>query len=402
LRLKFIQFRYKGQAEYYQECAGEYNAMEKTPRAITNEYIDPGIDLMSIKRSGLKELFITASPNANRELSPLINRLARNLQEQDAKVVKMDLFGTDDAFIECTNSMERQFGQINWPVTYIDGDTRLGEKAAGLQIHAVSGVPVETIYHNDHPIGCMFEDEFARYCILGNIHPNNISTSQEEQARQTFENMEKGLKLAGMGMGNIVRTWFFNRNILDWYREFNSVRSTFYREKGLFDGLLPASTGIGGNNPAHAAIIASAIAMQAKKDNVTVTEVPSPLQCPASSYGSSFSRAVKVSVPDHTRVFVSGTASIEPGGKTVHAGNLDAQIAVTLEVVERILESLGMSYSDVTRANAYFKHTKDAPAFKKYCEEYGLPAPRVVVARNDICRDELLFEIEVDAISMAQ
>ena len=61
-----------------------------------------------------------------------------------------------------------------------------------------------------------------------------------------------------------------------------------------------------------------------------------------------------------------------------------------------------MSHSDVTRANAYFKYTKDAPAFKGYCEKYGLPASRIVVAHNDICRNELLFEIEVDAISIAQ
>jgi len=376
--------------------------MEKIPKPITGKYIGPGIDVMSLERSDLKELFGTANPDANEELSPLIDQLAQYLQGRDAKVVKMDIFGTNDAFIECKKSMEKEFGQINWPITYIEGNTRFGEKVAGIQIHAVSGVPVKTIYHNDYPIGRIFEDEFAKYGILGNIHPDNISTSQEEQARQTFENIEKGLKLAGMGIKDIVRTWFFNKDILDWYREFNSVRTTFYREKGVFDGLLPASTGIGGDNPAHAAIIACAIAMQAKEDNVIVKEVPSPLQCPACDYGSSFSRAVQVSMPDHCRVFISGTASIDPEGKTVHIGNTNAQVALTLEVVEGILKSLGMNYSDVTRANAYFKYPKDTPAFKGYCEKYGLPASRVVVAHNDICRDELLFEIEVDAISITK
>jgi len=376
--------------------------MEKIPKAIIDKHIGPGIDVMSLERSDLKELFITVNPDANEELSALINQLAQYLQEQDAKVVKMDIFGANDAFIECKKSMEKGFGQIDWPITYIEGDTCFGKKVAGIQIQSVSGVPVKTIYLNAYPIGRIFEDQFAKYCILGNIHPDNVSTSKEEQARQTFENMEKGLKLAGMDIKNIVRTWFFNKDILDWYKEFNSVRTKFYREKGIFDGLLPASTGIGGNNPAHAAIIAGAIAMQAKADNVILKEVPSPLQCPACDYRSSFSRAVKVSMPDHCRVFISGTASIDPEGKTVHIGNINAQIALTLEVVEAILKSLGMSYSDVTRANAYFKHTKDAPAFKSYCEKYGLPAARVVAAQNDICRDELLFEIEVDAISIAQ
>jgi hypothetical protein len=183
--------------------------MEKIPEAIINKYTSPGIDVVSVERSGLKELFTTANPDEDEGLSPLINQLARNLQVQDAKVVKMDIFGANDAFIECKKSMEKGFGEINWPITYIEGDTCFGKKVAGIQIHAVSGVPVKTISHNDYPIGRIFEDEFARYCILGNLHPDNISASREEQARQTFENMEKGLKLAGMELKNIVRTWFF-------------------------------------------------------------------------------------------------------------------------------------------------------------------------------------------------
>jgi len=376
--------------------------MEGIAIANINESIGPGIDVVSIERSGLKELFITAHPDAKEGLSPLINRLARSVKDQDAKVVKMDILGANDAFIICKSSVEKEFGQIDWPIKYIEGDTPLAEKVAGIQIHAVSGVPVDTIHYSGSPVGRVFADQFARYCILGNVYPDDTSSSEEDQAHQAFENMEKALKLAEMGMQNIVRTWFFNKNILDWYGEFNSVRTAFYKEKGIFDGLLPASTGIGGNNPAHAAVIAGAIAMQAKGDNVTVEEVPSPLQCPAYDYGSSFSRAIRISMPDHRRVFISGTASIGPDGKTVHAGNLDAQIALTLEVVEGILKSLGMSYSDVSRANAYLKHTRDVPAFERHSEYYGLPVVRVLAAHNDICRDELLFEIEADAISLTQ
>jgi enamine deaminase RidA (YjgF/YER057c/UK114 family) len=376
--------------------------MEGIAKVKINESVGPGTDVVSIDRLDLRELFVTAHPDASEGLPPLINRVARNVRQRDAKVVKMDIFGTNDAFIECKNSIEKAFGQINWPITYVEGDTSSAQEIAGMHIHAISGVPVETIYYNDSPLGRVFADQFARYCILGNVHPDNLSSSQEEQARQTFENMERGLKLAGMGMENIVRTWFFNKDILDWYKEFNSVRTMFYKEKGIFDGLLPASTGIGGDNPAHAALIAGAIAMQAKEDNLKVEEVPSPLQCPAYDYGSSFSRAIRVFMPDHCRVFISGTASIGLDGKTVHADNLDAQIVLTLEVVEGILKSLGMSYSGVTRANAYFKHTRDVPGLRKYCEKYGLPAARVVAAHSDICRDELLFEIEVDAISLTQ
>ena len=56
--------------------------------------------------------------------------------------------------------------------------------------------------------------------------------------------------------------------------------------------------------------------------------LPSPLQCPALEYGSSFSRAAELRTPGWRRVVVSGTASILPGSHEVaHVGDVDAQTA---------------------------------------------------------------------------
>jgi enamine deaminase RidA (YjgF/YER057c/UK114 family) len=210
--------------------------------------------------------------------------------------------------------------------------------------------------------------------------------------------MEEALALAGMDLRCIVRTWFFISDILEWYREFNSVRTEIYRARGLFDRYLPASTGIGGRNPDDAAVVATALAMQGKGDDVVVKQIPSPLQCSARDYGSSFSRAAEVSTPDFRSVFVSGTASVDKDGRTAHVGDVDAQVKLTLEIVGAILQSRGMQFADITRANAYFKHPGDARALSEYGSQFGLPAARVVVSHNDICRAELLFEIEVDAV----
>lgn len=100
---------------------------------------------------------------------------------------------------------------------------------------------------------------------------------------------------------------------------------------------------MGGNNPARAALMAGAIAMRFMNDEITVKEVPSHLQCPTCDYSSSFSRAVEISNPDYRRLFVSGTASIDPSGKTAHVGDVDAQISLTLEIVEAILKFCGKS-----------------------------------------------------------
>lgn len=122
------------------------------------------------------------------------------------------------------------------------------------------------------------------------------------------------------------------------------------------------------------------------------------MQCPAKDYGSSFSRAVEVVTPGTRRLFISGTASIAPEGRTVHAGDAGAQVALTLDVVRAILESRGMGWNDVTRTVAYFKHVPDAPVFARLCAARGMPVLPAVVMNEDICREDLLFEIELDAI----
>ncbi len=94
---------------------------------------------------------------------------------------------------------------------------------------------------------------------------------------------------------------------------------------------------------------------------------------------------------------ISGTASIEPGGKTAWLGDTPKQIALTMEVVEKILHSRGFEFADLTRATAYFKHRDDAGLLTKWCAERNLRSLPVIVTQCDICRDDLLFELEADA-----
>ena len=95
---------------------------------------------------------------------------------------------------------------------------------------------------------------------------------------------------------------------------------------------------------------------------------------------------------------VSGTAGIEPGGKTACLGDTLGQIDLTMKVVAGILESRKMDWSDVTRAIAYIKDGAEAPLFTRWLADNSLPSLPMVTAENDICRSDLLFEIEVDAI----
>ena len=51
--------------------------------------------------------------------------------------------------------------------------------------------------------------------------------------------------------------------ILDWYGDFNRTRDAFFSSRGIFDGLVPASTGMAGSNPQGTALNTGASSKQA-------------------------------------------------------------------------------------------------------------------------------------------
>jgi enamine deaminase RidA (YjgF/YER057c/UK114 family) len=270
-----------------------------------------------------------------------------------------------------------------------------------MQIHAVSGTPVQTLTHDGRIVGRTFYEGEAKHCLLGDIGPSNVSLPAPEQARETLENLEAALGLAGMAMSDVARTWFFLDDILAWYGSFNEVRNGFFARRKMRKDSLPASTGVAGKNPRGEALVAGAWAVKSHDDAPVVRIVPSPKQCPAPAYGSAFSRAIEIVSPHRRRLLVSGTASISPDGRTAHVGDTRRQIELTMEVVAAILKPRGMALADATRATAYFKSAADHPLFTAWCGDNGFEELPVVSACGDICRDDLLFEIELDAVTCA-
>jgi len=264
-------------------------------------------------------------------------------------------------------------------------------------LEAFGGVCGRPVLDGGRVIGTLHESADATVCFFEEIVPADLRASREDQTVSIFETIERVLHAEGMEFGHLVRTWFYLDKILDWYEGFNQARTPFLRARGAFQGLMPASTGIGMPNRHGAAVVAGALAIKPK--GATVTEVASPLQCPALDYKSSFSRAVEVERAGRRELYISGTASIELGGKTAYVGDPQAQIELTMQVVAAILHSRQMDWSDCTRAIAYIKEAKDAPHFAAYLREHGLETLPLTWMHADVCRDDLLFEIELDAVT---
>jgi len=358
--------------------------------------LSPELSIVTLRRPKHEEHFITARCLPDESSSSLFDRVAQVVRQNKASVVSQDAFGLPGQNGQAERALRAAFGHVDWPVTWVDDQEPIGP--AGTLVWAVSGPTPRTVALDGRVVGRIFEDDDARYCRLGGLMPRVPTQPRPQQARDVFDQMQGGLKTVDMGFDNVIRTWFFNHDILDWYGDFNKVRDTFFREHQVYDRLVPASTGIGGGNPTASAVVSGAFALRLKNGEARTSAVPSPLQCPALKYGSSFSRAVEIDLPDHRRLMISGTASIDPQGNTKYLDDMDGQVALTMEVVQAILESRSMTWNDVSRAIVYFKHSKDVPAFERYCQAQSLPMLPAILVNEDICRDDLLFEIELDAI----
>ena len=102
--------------------------------------------------------------------------------------------------------------------------TEVGGGYRGLQCCLVSEDISKEIVFEGRRVGLCFEDDFARYALLGGIFPEDIRACKEAQTLSVFESIEAVLDGVGMDFSNIVRTWFYNDNILDWYEIFNRAR----------------------------------------------------------------------------------------------------------------------------------------------------------------------------------
>jgi enamine deaminase RidA (YjgF/YER057c/UK114 family) len=119
---------------------------------------------------------------------------------------------------------------------------------------------------------------------------------------------------------------------------------------------------------------------------------------------SSFSRGMRVDLPDATLLLLSGTASVDETGATVHSGDFEAQLLRTFRNLTRLLVAEGASWHDVVRTTCYIRDIeRDYDLFNQvrtnFMNAIGLdPLPASTGIQARICRSDLLVEIEAMAI----
>lgn len=116
-----------------------------------------------------------------------------------------------------------------------------------------------------------------------------------------------------------------------------------------------------------------------------------------------FSRGMRVELDNCAMLFISGTASVDENGCSVHPGDVNAQTRRAFQNIKGLLAVEGADWHDVVRTTCYLADFRNYDAFNLvrnlFYEEEGLdPFPASTCVQASICRPELLVEIEAIAI----
>ncbi len=119
---------------------------------------------------------------------------------------------------------------------------------------------------------------------------------------------------------------------------------------------------------------------------------------------SSFSRGLRIEAGNLVVLLISGTASVDEHGQTVHVGDFRAQLRRTYLNITALLEPEGATWKDIVRTTNYLRDIeRDYEAFNeertRFYAEHGLdPLPASTGIQAILCRPDLLIEIEAIAV----
>ncbi|MBW8076588.1 MAG: hypothetical protein GJU76_00580 [Gallionella sp.] len=204
------------------------------------------------------------------------------------------------------------------------------------------------------------------------------------------------------GYSNLLRVWHYfpqindNENGVERYRGFNIGRHAAFVAggRGIGAASVPAASALGSDSGALT------IYFMAGKQPGTAVE--NPRQISAYHYpklfgprSPIFARAMSATLGGQHGFLISGTASIV-GYETLHRGDAEKQVAETLLNIRTLLQQIPHYNAAQGRLSlkVYLRHAGDLEMVRsKVQAEFGTACVAAYL-RSDICRSDLLLEIE--------
>jgi chorismate lyase/3-hydroxybenzoate synthase len=286
------------------------------------------------------------------------------------------------------------------------GECRAGEQE-GIRYRADAHVLYGVLEIDESAFDSAFDSAFES--AFDSDAPSEASPLQratEEAYRRIFRLLD------AEAYPHLWRVWNYLADInaespewggLERYRQFNAGRQdAFLASHRLTSGSVPAACALGvRNGPLTIAFMAGGLPAQPLENPRQVSAWNYP-----SDYGPrapTFSRGALVRLPGQEVLFISGTASIV-GHRTVHAGDVAAQARETMSNIVAVLAEANRS--DPTAQpyalaaldyRVYVRHAADFDAVRVEVESAVGESASVVYVQADICRADLLVEIEATA-----
>ena len=241
--------------------------------------------------------------------------------------------------------------------------------------------------------------------------PEQAEAGLGELAQQAYTGIFRALEAAGTP--HLIRLWNYlpainrEQSGLERYRQFNLGRQQAFldAQRDAFAGA-PAACALGTHDD-------GVFRVRFLAGRTPAQPLENPRQVPAWRYPSefgprtpTFSRAVLVPVsPDELTLLISGTASIV-GSASVHPGDVKAQTEETLRNLQAVIGaahergSARFELPSMT-CTVYVRQSADADQVRRSFEAAvgadSHAARRAIYLQADICRSDLLVEIEAHA-----
>jgi enamine deaminase RidA (YjgF/YER057c/UK114 family) len=261
-----------------------------------------------------------------------------------------------------------------------------------------------------------------------NLFPEPTTAGVYARSLVTFEKVSQMLAKRNVRYSEVIRTWIYLGDIVgpegetQRYKELNRARTDFYDHftfgqgrtpAGFTRPVFPASTGIGTDGKG---VVIGCVALQTDREDLMLVPLENPQQTSAFDYHThyspqspKFARAMAVAVGNSATIFISGTAAITDS-ESRFIGDIAGQTNLTLDNIAALIgadnfrnhgcPNMGSTLDELALVRVYIKRQEDYDKCRAVCEARLGPRP-IVYAVADVCRPELLVEIEGVAFSRA-
>jgi enamine deaminase RidA (YjgF/YER057c/UK114 family) len=274
-----------------------------------------------------------------------------------------------------------------------------------------SGQSASVRYRRDDKVlfGCISVPEGAPSAFAGELARSArsaLQTATEQAYRQIFATLDS------VGYGHLLRVWNYLPEInadtcgTERYWQFNAARR---------EALVASGRAVSGNVPAACALgstVGSPLVIYFLASKSAPIAVENPRQVSAYRYPPKygpqpvFARASLLRESSATVLFISGTASIV-GHETFHIGDAAGQTRETLANIEALLGEANRVVGATRFAlgslayKVYVRHSSDLPIIQAELTAALGSSARIVYLKADICRQNLLVEIEATGVDSA-